>query len=288
MIGAAGFIICFFLLWGIALLAGPHVVRLVRVIARFATRSAPMTRFRSRVSKFEWLASHWPVFVIVAAGGWLAVWAGDGFFDIAETIRSQSIAGQRADHVTYDWLRSHRDQADDIFFVGATMFGSPVSMGIIVVAVASVLVYRHRYRWTGYLAGTATGGALVNEILKRHFARARPDLNVAVLRARGYSFPSGHAMGSTIVFTALAYLGMRALTEWPQKSAVIAFCAAIILTISFSRIYLGVHWISDVAAGIAAGLVWTTATTTAYETIRRLRIVRARILRTRTAQAEAR
>ncbi|HVG24125.1 MAG TPA: phosphatase PAP2 family protein, partial [Thermoanaerobaculia bacterium] len=91
----------------------------------------------------------------------------------------------------------------------------------------------------------------------------------------GYSFPSGHAMGSTIVFGAFAYLAFRILTRWPARAAALSFCATTILAICASRIYLGVHWVSDVGAGIAAGLIWLAAATVAYEAMRRIRLVRA-------------
>jgi undecaprenyl-diphosphatase len=93
--------------------------------------------------------------------------------------------------------------------------------------------------------------------------------------AHGYSFPSGHAMGSAVCFGALAYLALRAIPRWRYRAAAIAFAFTMILAISASRIYLGVHWISDVGAGIAAGLIWVIAATVAHETMRRIRMVRA-------------
>jgi undecaprenyl-diphosphatase len=95
-------------------------------------------------------------------------------------------------------------------------------------------------------------------------------------RAHGYSFPSGHAMGSTIVFGALSYLAFRSATRWRWKAAWLAFAWTLIAAISFSRVYLGVHWISDVGAGIAAGAMWVGVTTLAYETVRRIRMLRAK------------
>jgi undecaprenyl-diphosphatase len=84
-------------------------------------------------------------------------------------------------------------------------------------------------------------------------------------------------MGSTIAFGALAYLASRSIPQWRWKSAVIALAVTLILAVSASRIYLGVHWISDIAAGIAAGGVWVTTTTVAYEVLRRIRRLRAQL-----------
>src|SRR5437870_5881144 len=87
-------------------------------------------------------------------------------------------------------------------------------------------------------------GALLLMELKRYFARARPDLAEALRRASGYSFPSGHAMGSTIVFGALGYLALRSQRTWRTKAAALAAAVTLIITIALSRVYLGVHWIS--------------------------------------------
>ena len=119
------------------------------------------------------------------------------------------------------------------------------------------------------------GGALLNEALKLYFARARPDIAEMLRQAQGYSFPSGHAMGSTVVFGALSYLAFRTATQWRWKAAAVALGATIVLAVSLSRVYLGVHWISDVVAGIAAGTLWVVISTMAYETMRRIRLLRA-------------
>ncbi len=161
-------------------------------------------------------------------------------------------------------------------FVAMTLLGTPVGMGIVTGALSIVLALRKRWRWAVYLAFTGGVGGLLNLVLKSFFARARPDLAEALRAAHGYSFPSGHAMGSTIVFGALGYLAFRSLHSWRTRAAALAFCCTMALAISASRVYLGVHWISDIAAGIAGGLIWVIAATVAYETFRRIRRVRAR------------
>ena len=82
------------------------------------------------------------------------------------------------------------------------------------VIVAIVLAIMRRWRWVLYLAVTTVGGALLNMELKRFFARARPGVAEMLRRAHGYSFPSGHAMGSAVAFGALAYLAYRAAKSW--------------------------------------------------------------------------
>jgi len=142
----------------------------------------------------------------------------------------------------------------------------------LVAAVLAVLIARRRFRWAAYLAITSLGGALLNQSLKFHYLRQRPDLSAAVLDAMGYSFPSGHAMSGTIILGALAYLAARSIQDWRSKSAAFAALATLALAIGTSRLYLGVHWASDVGAGFAAGLLWVTATTTGYELFRQYRL----------------
>jgi membrane-associated phospholipid phosphatase len=81
-------------------------------------------------------------------------------------------------------------------------------------------------------------------------------------------------MGSAVAFGALAYLAFRVIRSWPAKAAAIAFLYTLIAAVALSRVYLGVHWISDVLAGVTAGTVWVTTTTVAYETMRRIRRAR--------------
>ncbi|HYS54933.1 MAG TPA: phosphatase PAP2 family protein [Thermoanaerobaculia bacterium] len=214
--------------------------------------------------------------VLALGGAAITIWAGDAFIDVAELVHSRSVALQEFDSRIHDLAITERSPIATAVLVGATTIGSPVSVGVIVAIVATVLIIQHRYRWAIYLVGTTGLGALMLIELKRYFARARPDLAEALRRASGYSFPSGHAMGSTIVFGALGYLALRSLRTWRAKAAALAAAFTLVITIALSRVYLGVHWISDVGAGVAVGALWVAIATVAYETSRRIRMIRAR------------
>ena len=98
------------------------------------------------------------------------------------------------------------------------------------------------------------GGSLLNEILKRIFIRPRPDLHRLITEI-GYSFPSGHSMNSMIFYGLMAWLLVRyARPRYGYPAAVIL--GLLILLIGTSRIYLGVHYASDVIAGFIMGLAW--------------------------------
>ena len=233
-------------------------------------RSVPFAKFTERYKAYT------PVVVIVLIGGVLAFWSADNFLDLAELVRAESPQLRGIDNDAHAWAVKHRAQGYTGFFTFFTHLGGPPVLGVIVVAVSVMLIAKRRYRWLLYLAVTAFGGAALNLGLKEYFERARPDVAMMMRSAHGYSFPSGHAMGSTVVFLALSYLAFRIANEWRWKSASLALAAALIVAVALSRVYLGVHWISDIAAGIAAGTVWVAMTTIGYETLRRIRRVRQR------------
>lgn len=81
-------------------------------------------------------------------------------------------------------------------------------------------------------------------------------------------------MGSAIVFGALGYLALRTQRTWRAKAAALAAAMTLVVTIALSRVYLGVHWISDVGAGVTIGVLWVIIATVAYETSRRIREIR--------------
>ncbi|HEX6095290.1 MAG TPA: phosphatase PAP2 family protein [Thermoanaerobaculia bacterium] len=261
MIFVAAFAATFLLLWLIVFAIGPTVERMLGRAAHWTAK------FRYR--------DYLPVVLVLGAGLAATVMAGDAFLDIAESLQEESPVLHQIDAQTHEWARFTRSGGSTRFFTTLTLIGTPVGLGLIVLLVCIPLAIRERWRWAAYLIVTTTLGGLLNLQLKSFFARARPDLAEALRDAHGYSFPSGHAMGSAVTFGALAYLAMRTIPRWRHRAAAIAFAFTMIAAISASRIYLGVHWISDVGAGIVAGLIWVVAATVAYETMRRIRLVRS-------------
>lgn len=255
------FVAVFFLLWLFFYAVGPTLERVLAKAAHFTAN------FRYR--------DYLPVIVLLAAGIAATSFAGDAFLDLAESLQEESPRLHAVDRDVHDWATDIRTPLSTSFLTFLTLVGTPVGLGVLIVIAAVILGIRRRWRWAAYLIVTCGIGGLLNLQLKAYFARARPDLAEALRDAHGYSFPSGHAMGSTIVFGAFAYLAFRILTKWRPRAAALAFCCSMIVAISASRIYLGVHWISDVAAGIAAGAIWLFTATVAYEAFRRIRLVRA-------------
>jgi undecaprenyl-diphosphatase len=135
--------------------------------------------------------------------------------------------------------------------------------------VGLIFVLKHRWLlFETWLAAVVSSVAL-DQLLKVLFARPRPIFEHPLLRESGYSFPSGHAMESLVVYGMVAYFAVLALRTWRAHTAVVFGAALLVMLIGFSRMYLGVHYFSDVLAGFAAEGIWLSTCITAMESIRR-------------------
>jgi len=141
-----------------------------------------------------------------------------------------------------------------------TNLGSAYSEIGLMFVVGAFLLFRFKHTWeTVLLVISLIGAWLLNTILKELFHRARPDI-VHLVQAGGYSYPSGHAMVATAFYGVIGYilwLNLRNRSKSPWY--IVGITLALIIGIGISRIYLGVHFASDVIAGYAAGGVWAIA-----------------------------
>ncbi|HOV43556.1 MAG TPA: phosphatase PAP2 family protein [Syntrophothermus lipocalidus] len=137
-----------------------------------------------------------------------------------------------------------------------TVIGSPAVMtGIAVILWLCLTLTRKRSFEALTVVLVLAGAGMTNEVLKNVFHRIRPEL-APLVPAPGYSFPSGHAMMSTAFYGFLAYLVFRHSSSPVTRWAFSCLAALLVLAIGFSRVYLGVHYPSDVLAGFAAGGFW--------------------------------
>jgi membrane-associated phospholipid phosphatase len=143
-----------------------------------------------------------------------------------------------------------------------TDLGPPFGITAVVAVAATVLWMNCRRAAAAVLVSAAVVTALVDAGLKELFERARPDLWPRP-PISGDSFPSGHAVESTMVYGAIAVLLARSKPTWRPAIAVIA--TALVLAIAASRAVLGVHWPSDLAAGLAIGTLCLIATIAALD-----------------------
>jgi membrane-associated phospholipid phosphatase len=153
-------------------------------------------------------------------------------------------------------------------FEAITRFGDYWTLVCLGLAVSLILlISRRRLLLIGWVVALA-GSGFLNAMLKALFHRARPVLANPWLTEPGWSFPSGHAMGSLVAYGMLAYILIVAWrVRFPRM--IIAVTIALVLAIGFSRIYLGVHFFTDVAAGYAAALMWLAICVSGCEVARR-------------------
>lgn len=140
-------------------------------------------------------------------------------------------------------------------FVLITRLGDVWFVTLFTAIIFIIAMVRKNYKigiW--YAATVALGAGALNQLVKFLFERPRPDEAFHLVVQHGFSFPSGHAMGSVITYGALLFMIIRLYSTWkvPVISAIIII--PLILLIGFSRIYVGVHYFSDVIGGFSLGL----------------------------------
>ena len=225
---------------------------------------------RRRIVK--WILAHsgspgryGPVLLLMALGAIAAVAAGFLFVALAEQVERSTSAVSRGDMAIHTWFGNEHRPALTTLFTAATDIGGTIGLGAIVALVAGTLFARKERASAVFVLATGAAGALLNVGLKAIYARMRPDAVSVLVSAKWYSFPSGHAMDSFIIFGTLAYVALRQPWPWVWKSASVAFGATAVLVISVSRVYLGVHWASDIVGGWSAATAWLFFAVLAFE-----------------------
>jgi undecaprenyl-diphosphatase len=224
--------------------------------------------------RWRGLGSHAPLLLVLALGGIAAFAAGEAFVEIAEHFRLTTSSVYRLDHAVNAMFQDRRHPGFTALLDGATIAGGPAGMALVVTVTAAVLLLRKHHASAVFVLVAGAGGALVNLGLKAIFERVRPPAAAAIAAAQGYSFPSGHAMGSFVVLGSIGYLALRLPLRWRAKSALLAALATAVVLVGLSRVYLGVHWISDIAGGWSAGAVWLATAAVAFEAFLRIRQLR--------------
>ena len=245
--------------------------------AKFGAQQASVLIVRSGLKKWSdanpklsVVLLYLPMILILILGGIAAFAAGKLFGDIGQSFRLTDSGVFHIDQVVNMWFRTERFHGLTILFIAVTDIGGPIGMGVIAATIAVLLIRKERASAV-YMIVTGIGGLLLNVGLKLLYARARPDFATAIAVAQGRSFPSGHAMGSFIILGAIGYLLLRQKFTWKLKSVLLSVIVTLIILVGLSRVYLGVHWSSDIIAGWCAGTVWLASATVAFETHLRIR-----------------
>lgn len=170
----------------------------------------------------------------------------------------------RIDTLVARWLETHGTEGGEAFFHGVSYLGAPVLIASVVAALLW-FAWRRAWRDAAALAITATGGVALSTALKLIFQRGRPETATEFITHHSWSFPSGHAMNSMVSYGFLAVLLLHHVADSPKRATILIVAALLIGVIGFSRLYLGVHYLSDVVGGWMAGAAWLIVCTWGYQ-----------------------
>ncbi len=194
-------------------------------------------------------------------------------FEVADSLEPDDL-----DHRAWSWVVSHRDaypRATGLFRAASHLGDSETATPLVILAVVSLAILGRRpgtgigrYEWLFFL-GTMLGSWLLGVGLKAHFERERPlDLH-RLVSEDSYSFPSGHALNSATFCAISALTFRRAARGWAGKPAVrytvLGLAGVLPLVIGASRVWLAVHYVSDVAGGLILGLAWVLTAVAVHE-----------------------
>ncbi|MDF2696380.1 MAG: phosphoesterase PA-phosphatase related [Labilithrix sp.] len=177
------------------------------------------------------------------------------FLAISRTIGSEN--GNRFDRSVVRKVGQARHPVGSAIMRGITFFGS--APGAAAVSVSAIALARRRPRLVWQLVSGALGGLCAELILKRIFQRERPRLLAHLEKVRSTSFPSGHSMASSSLYLTLAFVGSRSRRLQNRRTSLLTGAGTFATLIGATRIYLGVHWPTDVLGGLALGTAWACA-----------------------------
>ncbi|MGB3642815.1 MAG: phosphatase PAP2 family protein [Rivularia sp. (in: cyanobacteria)] len=194
-----------------------------------------------------------PLLSLLWVGGFaIAAFCVWGFFQIEERVFAEQTTELDA-AILQSIYQQHTPLLNQIM-TGITFLGNGSTLIYLSCIVGIFLLISRKFVSAFTLIIVTSGGIGLNIWLKNIFARVRPALWERIVDATSYSFPSGHAMVSLVVYGFIGYLLIANFRSW--SSLIFILTSIIILAIGFSRLYLGVHWPTDIIAGYAAGLVW--------------------------------
>ncbi|PID22264.1 phosphatase PAP2 family protein [Sporosarcina sp. P3] len=188
------------------------------------------------------------------------------FAYIARSIHVQSISS--FDEPIIDFVQSAESPGLTSIMKLFTTIGSTTSVALLALLTLGVLVWKKHRAQAVLFAIALAGTGILNQLLKFIFKRERPDFH-RLIDIGGYSFPSGHTMMAFSLYTILAYIVWRNLVNSGSRVAIILLAAMMIVMIAVSRIYLGVHFPSDIVGGVLASSVWLFASIAFYQRFQR-------------------
>jgi undecaprenyl-diphosphatase len=165
------------------------------------------------------------------------------------------------------WFHSHQTPWLNDFSSGTShLFGGTGVTGAAILLLLH-LMWRRDWRWVTTVICAVPGGMLLDGLLKVAFHRARATLSSLTAVLNTDSFPSGHVMAATLICGVAAAYFTAQLAAWHLRIFVGLAACFMIAVVAFSRVYLGVHFLSDVLAAVAAGLMWLSLSLVTVSTL---------------------
>ena len=197
----------------------------------------------------------------------LAAWLFAAIFD---SVREKDMLVHR-DEALANWFHLNGTPVGNRIFVFISWIGSPAAMAVLF-CVALLYLWRAKQR-TLMVAWALSyiGGTVLDAVVKDVVRRPRPEFASTFLHFNSWSFPSGHSMGSLIGFAMLAYtiIRVRQVKSTPAQIGIWAGAFITVVLVGYSRLYLAVHYLSDVVAGYTLGVLWLAVCFTGLQMVSR-------------------
>lgn len=241
--------------------------RITRYWGLFRERHPGLARFvAARFMREEYLGLHLTIgFVLSIAALWL-------FAGVTEDVVHHDPL-TRFDLMLTTWIRAHTTPLGDRVFLVVSALGSPTAMAVIAAAGALLLLVRRKWLVLAAWVAAFAGAAVLTVILKNVIQRPRPLDATNFLYGTSFSFPSGHALGSLVGYGTLAYvIGSTRIESVRGRVRLSIATVVLVIAIGISRLYLGVHYFSDVVAGYAVGILWLSVCISGLQVVQRRRL----------------
>ena len=236
-------------------------------------KHAPSRRRRlvARLDPRAFLTIHIVIGLVVCL---LTAWL---FAVLIDSVREHDVLVRR-DQALADWFHINGTPLGYRINVIISLIGSPPAMAVLF---GAVVLYLWRIKQRTLIVAwvlSYIGGTILDGVMKEVIRRPRPEYAMRFLHFNSWSFPSGHSMGSLIGFAMLAYTIIRVVPVKSTAAEVAIWAGAVVMValVGYSRIYLAVHYLSDVIAGYTLGVLWLAVCFTGLQMVsRRAEIRRA-------------
>jgi len=214
---------------------------------------------RRRLTPGEYFGLELTLGVLIFVG---AAWI---FGGLAEDVASREPI-TRLDENLARWMNLHQvNSIRDLMIIVSFLHTWPI--GVAAGGFLAFLIWRRDWQWIIVGLSAVAGGIALNTALKLAFHRERPTLSGLASALHTYSFPSGHTLAATLLYGVFVGYLLRTMRAPVARLSVTAAAVTIVLLVAFSRIYLGVHYLSDVLAAMAEGVAWFALCYTATSTL---------------------